>query len=134
MTPTTRKVEREIDLPLPADDAWELLAEPELLEGWLAPDVDLVPEPGTPLHVREDDGTERIGVVEEVSPGERLAFSWWPLDDPRRESRVELVLVGIPTGTRLRVTETLTAGPTATARWAGRLQACRRLSRVVSLA
>ena len=65
-------VEREIDLPVPAEEAWELLADAERLEEWLAPEVDLVPEPGTPLHVREDDGTERVGIVDDVVPGERL--------------------------------------------------------------
>jgi uncharacterized protein YndB with AHSA1/START domain len=128
LSPTTPKVKREIDLALPVDEAWELLVETGLLEGWLAPDVDLVPEAGSPLRVRDDDGTERVGVVEEVVQAERLTFSWWPLADPERESRVDLVLVGIPTGTRLVVTETLAAGAIGASPWAARLQACARLA------
>src|SRR3954447_13546739 len=53
--PTGPSVEREIVLPVPAKEAWDLLTDDERLEEWLAPDVDLVPEPGTPLRVREED-------------------------------------------------------------------------------
>lgn len=127
--PTGPSIEREIVLPVPAEEAWELLSDAERLEEWLAPEVDLVPEPGTPLHVRDDDGTERIGVVDAVEPGECLVFRWWPVDDPDRESTVELVLEPAVGGTRLVVVETMRSfgGPTA---WGVRLQACAAATRL----
>jgi uncharacterized protein YndB with AHSA1/START domain len=91
-------VRREIVLPVEPERAWELITEPDELEGWLADEVELEPEEGGEVHVRFDDGEERWGTVVEVEPERRLAFVWG-------DSRVEWVLEPVEEGTRLVVVE-----------------------------
>src|SRR5215218_7557492 len=73
LMPTVR---REVVLPLDPDRAWELITDPDELEGWLADEVELEPEAGGDVHVRFEDGEERWGTVEEAEPERRLAFRW----------------------------------------------------------
>ena len=40
------QIEREIVLPIPREEAWEALTEPERLEEWFANDVELDAVPG----------------------------------------------------------------------------------------
>ena len=83
-------VRREIVLPVDPDRAWELITDPDELEGWLAEEVELDPEEGGEVRVEWEDGDSREGVVEEVEEGRRLAFVWgeepsrveWTLDPP----------------------------------------------------
>lgn len=109
-------VEREVLLPVPVEEAWEAVTEPEELEEWLADEVELDLEEGGAARFRWDDGTERTGTVELVAAPVRLAFRW---DDggEEGESFVELTLIPVDEGTRLRVVE---SGPSA---MAGRLPA-----------
>jgi uncharacterized protein YndB with AHSA1/START domain len=86
-------VNREVVLPVPRERAWELITEPSELEGWLADDVEFEPEEDAPVRI---SGSE--GVVEEVTEGERIVFTWG-------DSRVEWALEDDPAGTRFRVTE-----------------------------
>ena len=61
-------VRREIVLPVEPERAWELITDPDELEGWLADEVELDPEEGGAVHVRFEDGEERWGTVEEADP------------------------------------------------------------------
>jgi uncharacterized protein YndB with AHSA1/START domain len=91
----TDQIERELVLPAPPEQVWEVITGP----GWLAEDVQLELVPGG-----EADFGERTGWVEEADPPERLVF-WWG-DDGEPATRVELTLE--PEGddrTRLRVVE-----------------------------
>jgi uncharacterized protein YndB with AHSA1/START domain len=92
-------VEREIELPAPPIEVWELL--PSLL----GDDVDLAAEPGGRVHTSGPEG-ERVGVVEEVAAPHRLSFWWVPVNGEDAPSRVELELHRIVGGTLLRVRET----------------------------
>ena len=109
-------VEREVLLPVPVEEAWEAVTEPAELEEWLADEVEIDLEEGGAARFRWDDGTERTGTVELVAEPVRLAFRW---DDggEQGESFVELTLIPVDEGTRVRVVET---GPMA---MAGRLPA-----------
>jgi uncharacterized protein YndB with AHSA1/START domain len=107
-------VNREVVLPVPRERAWELITEPEELEGWLADEVEFEPEEDAPLRVAWEDGEEREGVVEEVADGERIVFRWG-------DSRVEWILEDHPAGTRFLVTEHRFAADTIT--WGPRLMA-----------
>ena len=91
---------REVELPLDAGEAWEAVTE---LEEWLVDDADLALEPGEEGTLRLPGGEERRAVVEEVEPGERLAFWWWAGEAPA--TRVELTLVPAVGGTVVRVVE-----------------------------
>ena len=113
---------KEILLPLDAERAWAAVTEEAALEAWLAEHVELELREGGAARFTLADGEERHGVVEEVAPGQRLAFWWWPApeeDDadavpPAPGSRVTFELVPAVAGTRVVVTET-PAGPTASA-------------------
>ena len=106
-------VNREIVLPVPRERAWELITEPSELEGWLADEVEFEPFEDSPLRVT-DRGETREGVVEEVSDGERIVFTWG-------DSRVEWILEDHPAGTRFLVTEHKVAADSIT--WGPRLMA-----------
>jgi uncharacterized protein YndB with AHSA1/START domain len=97
LMPTVR---REVVLPVEPERAWELITDPDELEGWLADDVDLEPEEGGEVRVAWDDGERRDGVVEQVDEGRRLVFVWG--EEP---SRVEWTLDPAPGGTRFVVVE-----------------------------
>jgi uncharacterized protein YndB with AHSA1/START domain len=114
-------VARDITLPLDRDEAWACLTEPEQLEDWFAERAELDLREGGSAVFTLAGGERRRGVVEEVVPGERLAFWWW---EPSPEgddavpdapgSRVEFVLEAVPGGTRITVREAAT-GPLALA-------------------
>ena len=90
---------REIVFPVPPDEVWEALTDPEQLEEWFANDVELEPRPGGAGIFRWEDGEERHATVVEAEPGERLVLDW---DD---DGTVELTLEEVEDGTRLLVRE-----------------------------
>jgi uncharacterized protein YndB with AHSA1/START domain len=108
-----RTVERETVLPASRDEVWEALTDSERLEEWLADDVELDPVEGGGISVSDDGGEARTGTVETVIERERLSFTWAAPGGDR--SRVEFAVEAVPAGTRLVVTETSIAGPTALA-------------------
>jgi uncharacterized protein YndB with AHSA1/START domain len=94
-------VEREIILETPPDEVWAALTEPEQLEQWFAPEVELVPETGGRAVFRWPNGEQREAVIEEVDPERRLVLRW--LDD---DGIVSIELDGATAdGTRVRVVE-----------------------------
>ncbi len=94
------QVEREMTFPVPPDEVWEALTEPERLEEWFANDVELDPRPGGAGVFRWENGEERRATVREAEPGEKLDLDW---DD---EGEVEFALEEVEEGTRLVVRET----------------------------
>jgi uncharacterized protein YndB with AHSA1/START domain len=94
------QIERKIVLPVPREEAWEALTEPERLEEWFANDVELDAVPGGEAVFEWDNGEVRHAVVETVEELERLVLRW---DD---EGTVELELVEHPAGTLVHVRET----------------------------
>jgi uncharacterized protein YndB with AHSA1/START domain len=110
-------VARDITLPCDRDEAWDALTDPDALRDWLAETVELDLRPGGQATFVLPGGAERRAVVEEVEPGERLAFWWWePSPDgpdavpDAPGTRVEFTLDDVPGGTRVTVTEAPT-GP-----------------------
>lgn len=75
-------VTREVDLPAGVDDVWEALTDVERMGAWFGAPVEWEVRPGGPVHVgTADDGTApRRGEIDEVQPGRRLRFRWWPAD------------------------------------------------------
>jgi uncharacterized protein YndB with AHSA1/START domain len=94
------EVTRSIVLPVPRDEAWEALTEPEQLERWFANDVELDATPGGEGVFRWENGESRRAVVDEIADGERLVLRW------EDDGRVELELSDVPAGTRVLVRET----------------------------
>ena len=133
------EVRRETVLPVPQEEAWSVVTEPEHLCEWLATEVEIDLRPGGDVVFRWEDGGERRGVVESVEELERVAFRWQASDDsddPLRSlpTRVEICLDPVPEGTRLTVVESgFAAAPVASAvglqlvsqwAWESRLDAC----------
>jgi uncharacterized protein YndB with AHSA1/START domain len=92
-------VERHLELPAPPDVVWDELP------GILGDEVDLVAEPGGALRARDADG-ERVGVVDEADPGERLAFRWMSTEGDDAPSEVEITLERTAVGTMIHLRET----------------------------
>ena len=126
-------VTRETVLNLDSDDAWRAVTEAEQLEEWLADEVEIDLVEGGDLRVRFEDGGERAGTVEEVTPLERVVFRWHPVPDAGLETTVRIELEPALGGTRITVVETgFDALPVASASgcaavnawaWEARLQA-----------
>jgi uncharacterized protein YndB with AHSA1/START domain len=94
-------VERHVELPAPPETVWDEL--PDLL----GEEVDLVAAPGGVVHARDLDGDEeRIGVVIEAVPAERLTFQWTSVDGDDSPSEVEISLERSEVGTILHLRET----------------------------
>jgi uncharacterized protein YndB with AHSA1/START domain len=134
-------VERETLVEASPEEVWEALTDEDRLEEWLAPDVELDPQEGGEISVRDGDD-ERTGTVETLEEGERFAFTWSRPGEG--ESFVEFTIEALPGGTRLTVIETPThsaatniaAGPTATAfgGWGPRLARLQRSLRFTLVA
>src|SRR5262249_11014771 len=57
------EVTRELVFPVPAEEVWEALTDPEQLEEWFANDVELDPREGGEGVFRWENGEERRGGV-----------------------------------------------------------------------
>ncbi len=84
-------VRREIDIEATPEEVWEALATEEGRDAWLEPD------PEREVHVE---------VVEEPS---RLVWWWWQGDEPA--TRVEVLVVAAPAGSRVVVVESWPSVP-----------------------
>ena len=93
------EVTREIEFPVPPDEVWEALTDPEQLEEWFATEVELDPRPGGAGIFRWGDGDERHATVLVAEPGERLVLDW------DEEGEVEFTLEETEEGTKLHVRE-----------------------------
>jgi uncharacterized protein YndB with AHSA1/START domain len=104
------RVTRSVVLPAGRDEVWATLTTPEELSAWLGEVVELEPEPGGAIVLREQ-GSMRRGMVEAAEPGRILSFRWRRLAgagvslEVGGATRVTLVLEADPEGTRLTVTE-----------------------------
>jgi uncharacterized protein YndB with AHSA1/START domain len=104
-------VTREIDLPASPDEVWKQVADSDRLGDWLEADVELDARPGGSGSFRFADGEVRRALVREVEPGERLAFTWWPLtgEDVGRATTVTITIEPAGAGSRLRLVESAPA-------------------------
>ena len=120
------QVERETVLEVDPEDAWAAISEQSWLESWLAEEVELEAKEGAPARFVVD-GEERHGVVREVEPGRRIAFTWRAPEEPATLVELTLTPLGPDSGVRLTVVETapvLRGSPLASAAsWTGRLRA-----------
>jgi uncharacterized protein YndB with AHSA1/START domain len=84
---------REIEMEATPEEVWEALTTEDGRDRWLEDD------PGREIHVE---------VADEPS---RLVWWWWSGDEPA--TRVEFLVVAVPDGTRVLVTETVPTFPLA---------------------
>jgi uncharacterized protein YndB with AHSA1/START domain len=101
-------IQRTMETDAEPDEVWEALSDPDLLEEWLAEEVDVeLVEGGTGTVV--DGGVVRHVEVGVVEPGRRIGFRWWPEDRIDEVSEVEVTVQPLPGGSRIVITETLVA-------------------------
>lgn len=93
---------RAITLPVDVERMWQALVEPS---AWIGAQVEWDLVPGGRARFVGDPAGDREGRVDDVQPGRRLAFHWWPEADPADESEVACELQPDGEGTRLVVTE-----------------------------
>lgn len=112
------EVQRRVVLPATADELWEALTDSEQLSEWFGAEVELDPRPGGDGAFVADDGEVRRARVEEVEPGRRLAFRWWPEHGGEgAATRVELVVED--GGDGASVLTVVESGPVTAAAWLG---------------
>jgi uncharacterized protein YndB with AHSA1/START domain len=112
-------IERQIVVPVDPAVLWEALTEPHEVGAWFGQRVDWDLSPGGRARWSGGGEGSRSGVIDEVAPGRRLRFRWWPESEqgPASEVTYELEPAGgaEPDGTRLTVRETLVPPPAETA-------------------
>lgn len=69
-------VHRAIVLPVSRERAWEAVTDAEQLACWLADEVELDAREGGAARFSWEDGTTRVGVVDELTERRRIAFRW----------------------------------------------------------
>lgn len=73
------RVTRSVAVRATPDDVWDAMADPDAFSSWFGGEARLALRPaGTGRFVTEG-GEVRLAVVEEVDPGRRIVFSWWPM-------------------------------------------------------
>lgn len=105
-------ITRDIDLDLTAEELWRLVGDGDAWSEWLVDSSDVPVEPGGEGDVL-DDGERRHVRIDRVDAGRSVQYTWWPDDEGRVASTVELVIVPRPDGSTLRVREVLQASATA---------------------
>lgn len=98
-------IERVEDLDASPEELWDAVGTAAGLAAWLGDEVEVDLRPGGTGFVR-DDGELRVVLVDEVEPGRRLGFTWWPWQDRAERSYVELEVLPRATGSRLVIRET----------------------------
>ncbi len=93
------EVERQIEFPVPPDEVWEALTDPEQLEEWFANDVDLDAHEGGSGVFRWENGEEKRATVVVAEPPRRLVLDW------DEQGEVEFTLEETEEGTLLHVRE-----------------------------
>jgi uncharacterized protein YndB with AHSA1/START domain len=98
-------IERLIDLDLPADELWALIASAEGWQRWMVDHAGLPVVPGA-SGVVVDDGVERAVLVHEVIDRRAVTFHWSEVGRADDVSRVTLEIVETADGRRaIKVTE-----------------------------
>jgi uncharacterized protein YndB with AHSA1/START domain len=102
----------EFDLPHPPEKVWHALTDPELLEQWLLPVVDLALEPGAVFTLQAPpqagwDGTVDCRVLE-IDERSKLSYAWVvgdPESDFFLDTVVTFTLAPTPSGTRMTLVQ-----------------------------
>ncbi len=95
-------VHRTVSLDASPAEAWLLLTDPTEVAAWLGTPTEV----GGQLGLVEPDGTTRRLIIDELDPGRRVGFTWWPAADPEAASHVTLTLTADGDRTSLTVEET----------------------------
>jgi uncharacterized protein YndB with AHSA1/START domain len=99
-------IQRAVVIPAGPDEVWHAITDPAVLDEWFGAEVRWDLSPGGPARFAGTGGSgDRAGVVDDVTPGRRLSFRWWPTNDDSDVSEVAYELRPDEEGTELTVTE-----------------------------
>jgi uncharacterized protein YndB with AHSA1/START domain len=111
-------IRRQVVLPAAPGEVWRQLTDPDEVGEWMGGRVAWELHPGGPARFDGDDGSRRVGRIEEVEPDRRLRYRWWPEDGDGPASEVTYVLTPEEEGTEVTVTErTLAPVPQDSVGW-----------------
>ncbi|HSB87457.1 MAG TPA: SRPBCC family protein [Ilumatobacteraceae bacterium] len=104
-SPEPPTIERSTEVDLDVDQVWQLISTARGWASWLVDEADVTVAPGEEGSAL-DDGRQRTVRVDSIIDRRQVSFSWWDRDDPGSASRVQLEIVGLPSGgSRLEITE-----------------------------
>jgi uncharacterized protein YndB with AHSA1/START domain len=100
------RIEQQMTFPVPREDVWAAITEPDQIGKWFGVEAELDLRPGGRGAFRWDE-IEVPVVVEEVSPPSLLSYRWKPSQTPSGgpTTLVEFELEEIEGGTRLSLVE-----------------------------
>jgi uncharacterized protein YndB with AHSA1/START domain len=75
-------IRRQLVLPVSTEQLWNALTDPDQVGTWFGARVEWELREGAPARFWGEDGTERLGQVEEVRPFRHLRWRWWPAEGP----------------------------------------------------
>lgn len=95
-----------VDIDADPDAVWQALATDEGLASWIGEGSTVGTEVGDEIRVHDAvTGRDRRGYLDEVTPGRRLGYTWWPDAQPDQATRVAISLEPRHGGTRVTVIE-----------------------------
>lgn len=101
-----QQVQTHLDIESEPDDVWNALTSPGDSDSWHGEGSVIGEEAGDTLFISDPaSGRPKSGIVETSLPGERLVYTWWPIEAPDEASHVTITLEPITHGTRVIVTE-----------------------------
>lgn len=109
MTPTSPTFTRTITLPVPPDEAFALVTQPERLRRWQAVSARVDLRVGGDYRWTIVPGHTAVGSFQEIEPGKRVVFGWgWDGqgDFPADTSTVTITLTPTDGGTELTLSHT----------------------------
>lgn len=104
--PNDQQGKTHLDIASDPDDVWEALTSTDRGNSWHGEGSIIGNEAGDTLYIADPvSGRPKSGIVETLLPSKRLAYTWWPIEEPDEASHVTITLEPIPIGTRLTVIE-----------------------------
>jgi len=103
--PELPRVERAVELGVPASVLWQHLVDGELASFWMGGVMTIEPRLNGRVLLHADDAPVVFGTVEELVTGESITWTWRTIEG--EPTQVSIVVEPGPYGSILRVTEQL---------------------------
>jgi uncharacterized protein YndB with AHSA1/START domain len=104
-TPELPRVERAVELGVPAAELWQHLVDGELASLWMGGVMTIEPRLNGRVLLHADDAPIVFGTVEELFAGQSITWTWRTRDG--EPTQVSIVVEAASEGSILRVTEQL---------------------------
>ncbi|HUP15711.1 MAG TPA: SRPBCC domain-containing protein [Acidimicrobiia bacterium] len=104
-SPELPRVERTVELGVPATELWQHLVDGELASFWMGGVMTIEPRLNGRVLLHADDAAIVFGTVEELVVGESITWTWRTRDG--EPTQVSIIVEPAAEGSVLRVTEQL---------------------------